>query len=270
LVHIILKSAVVDFPIATMRARSLKNAWLARLRQAAGEANPAVSILRKGKVGGSIVSADTSVESVRALDSVSLELRQGDRLGLIGPNGSGKTTLIRVLAGIYGLAHGSIEVSGAILPMFDISVGFDGETTGLESIFTRGLMMGLTEKEIQERTDEIVSFSELGDYIHLPIRTYSSGMMLRLMFSIATSVRGDIVLMDEWIAVGDEDFRGKANARLDDLTASAGILVIASHDPGILRRLCNKALRLEGGQARDFGPIEDVLARASADRTEAA
>jgi len=261
LVHILLKDATVDFPIATMRARSLKNAWLARLRRAAGAEVVAEGPAQKGSVGGNIVGTSTSIESVRALDSINLELKQSDRLALIGPNGSGKTTLIRLLAGIYGLAHGSVRVSGTILPMFDISVGFDGESTGLESIYTRGLMMGLTEKEIRDRTEEIVAFSELGDYVHLPIRTYSSGMMLRLMFSIATCVKGDIVLMDEWIAVGDESFRGKANARLDELTKTAGILVIASHDPAILKRLCNRALRLESGQVKDFGEVGEVLAR---------
>jgi ABC-2 type transport system ATP-binding protein/lipopolysaccharide transport system ATP-binding protein len=263
LVQIILKDVTVDFPIATMRARSLKNRWLSMIRHVASAEAITSRVLSKPGVGGRIVASSSAVESVRALDSISFDLHTGDRLGLVGPNGAGKTTLIRLLAGIYGASSGSMLVEGQLVPMFDISIGFDGEATGLENVYIRGLMMGLSESEIRARTDEIVEFSGLADYIHLPIRTYSSGMLLRLMFSIATSIRGDIVLMDEWIAVGDESFRAKANERLDELTAKAGILVIASHDPGILRRLCTKGLRLEAGQVMDFGPIEDVLSRST-------
>ena len=145
--------------------------------------------------------------------------------------------------------------------MFDIGIGFDHEATGYENIFLRGMMMGLTRRQIADRTDEIAAFSELGEYLDLPLRTYSAGMTLRLMFSIATSVGGDIILMDEWISVGDESFQSKAQKRMLDVTGKAGILVIASHDPNTLLQHCNLGMRLEKGRVADFGPIEKVLGR---------
>ena len=235
----------VDFPIASLKARTIKNVVLAKARS----------------VGGSVVTQDDQTRVVRALDQVSFTLKDGDRLGLLGSNGSGKTTLIRVLGDIYTPTAGSVLIEGSQLPMFDIGFGFDPEASGYENIFMRGLLMGLTAKEIGERTDAIAAFSELGPYLELPIRTYSAGMLLRLMFSIATSVDGNIVLMDEWIAVGDAEFKAKANAKLREITERAGILVIASHDDGILRSMCNLGLHLEAGRVVSFGPLEEVIAR---------
>jgi ABC-2 type transport system ATP-binding protein/lipopolysaccharide transport system ATP-binding protein len=247
LARIITDDISVDFPIASLRARSLKNILLSRA----------------SSIGGRVVDAGTSVAVVRALDGVSFELNDGDRLALIGHNGSGKTTLIRALSDIYAPTRGRIRIEGRRVPLFDINLGFDDESTGYENIYIRGLIMGLSERAIAEKTREIAEFSGLGQYLDLPIRTYSSGMVLRLMFSIATAAEGDIVIMDEWIGVGDADFRTKANDGLRAMTERSGILVLASHDFALLRGLCNLGLHLEAGRIRSFGAIEEVLAQAA-------
>src|SRR5258706_9070764 len=221
----------------------------------------AVAVEKARSIGGRIVSEGSNVTVVRALDQVSFTLGKGDRLGLVGPNGAGKSTLIRVLADIYAPSAGTIERRGTLIPMFDIGIGFDQEATGYENIALRGMMMGLSRREIAARTDEIAAFSELGEYLDLPLRTYSAGMTLRLMFSIATSVAGDIILMDEWISVGDESFQNKAQKRMLEITGKAGILVIASHDPNTLLQHCNLGMRLEKGRIFVFGPIGTVLNR---------
>ena len=218
-----------------------------------------VAVAKARAIGGKIVNDGSHISVVRALDQVSFTLGRGDRLGLIGPNGAGKSTLIRVLADIYAPSSGKIVREGTLIPMFDIGIGFDHEATGYENIMLRGMMMGLTRREIADRTEEIAAFSELGEYLDLPLRTYSAGMTLRLMFSIATSVTGDIILMDEWISVGDESFQNKAQKRMLEITGKAGILVIASHDPNTLRQHCTLGMRLEKGRVVDFGPIEKVL-----------
>lgn len=199
---------------------------------------------------------------VRALDHVSFDISDGDRLGLIGHNGAGKTTLLRVLGGVYAPTSGTVLLSGDVLPMFDLATGFDEESTGYENIVIRGMMSGLKRNEINALMPKIAEFSELDDYLNMPLRTYSSGMRLRLMFSIATSVTGDIVLMDEWISVGDQPFQEKAQARMLELTRDAGILVIASHSEGTIRSTCNKVLRLDHGAITGFGPVNEVLAEA--------
>ena len=156
-----------------------------------------------GRVGGEILSgASSSVTLVQALRGITFELNPGDRLAIVGHNGAGKTTLLRVLAGIYYPTMGSIECVGRRMPLTDIGVGQDDEATGYEMIFIRGLMLGLKTAEIEAKIDEIAEFSELGEFLHLPIRTYSSGMTVRLFFSIAKSIAADIILMDEWLAAG--------------------------------------------------------------------
>jgi ABC-type polysaccharide/polyol phosphate transport system ATPase subunit len=242
---IVVENLTIDIPVLSIRARSLRTVAVATARA----------------IGGNIVNSGSHISVVRALDQISFTLGKGDRLGLIGPNGAGKSTLIRVLADIYAPTAGKVELHGTLIPMFDIGMGFDHEATGYENIFLRGMMMGLTRREIAARTDEIAAFSELGDYLDLPIRTYSTGMTLRLMFSIATSVAGDIILMDEWITVGDESFQNKAQKRMLEITGKAGILVIASHDPNVLLQHCNLGMRLEKGRIVDFGPIGTVLNR---------
>ncbi len=225
---IVVENLTIDIPVLSIRSRSLRTIAVAKARA----------------IGGKIIDSGSHISVVRALDQVSFTLGRGDRLGLIGPNGAGKSTLLRVLADIYAPSAGRVERRGTLIPMFDIGIGFDQEATGYENIMLRGMMMGLTRREIVARTEEIAAFSELDAYLDLPLRTYSAGMTLRLMFSIATSVAGDIILMDEWISVGDESFQGKAQKRMLEITGKAGILVIASHDPKV-----------------DFGSIEKVLNR---------
>lgn len=169
-------------------------------------------------------------------------------MGLSGHNGSGKSTLLRVLAGVYEPTSGSIDVRGRIASLLDISIGMDGESSGIENIYLRGILLGLSKKEIQRKVDEIVDFSELGDFIDLPIRTYSSGMWMRLAFSIATSIDADILLMDEWLSVGDADFVKKAEERLRHIVKKTPIIVIASHSLEVLNEVCNRRITLEGGR----------------------
>jgi ABC-2 type transport system ATP-binding protein len=233
----------IEFPVAPPNARSFRH----------------LALRTASRVGGKVLKNEGSFRFVQALDDVSFTLRHGDRLGLLGHNGAGKTTLIRVLAGIYEPTRGSLRMVGRNVPMFDIGLGMDEEATGYENIRIRGLILGLTPEEIEERIAEITEFAELGDYLELPIRTYSSGMLLRLVFSIAASIHGDIILMDEWIAVGDAQFRKKTHDRLQKITEQSGIVVLASHDHGLLRDTCNLGLHLEGGRVRAFGPLDDVL-----------
>lgn len=180
-------------------------------------------------------------------------------LAIIGANGAGKTTLLRVLAGIYHPTAGS--VAGRCLSLFDLSAGFDEEATGYENIMRRGLVIGARRAEIDARRAEIAEFTELGDRLDLPLRTYSSGMMLRLILAVATAVEGEIVLLDEWIGVGDQQFRKKARQRLDEIVARAGVLVLASHDVELIKSTCNRAILLEQGQITAAGTTDEILGR---------
>jgi lipopolysaccharide transport system ATP-binding protein len=165
----------------------------------------------------------------------------------VGHNGSGKTTLLRVLAGAYEPVSGSIAVSGRVASMLSIILGMDPESTGYENIFLRAAIMGLKPRDVPPLVEEICEFSELGDYVDMPVRTYSTGMSMRLAFAISTSVPADIILMDEWLAVGDKDFRAKAQQRLRRMLDQAKILVLASHDERLIRDNCNRIMRLEHG-----------------------
>ena len=242
MVSITLENIGVDFALYHGSARSLKK-----------------SVLRT-TVGGLIGNrAQDDRKVVRALTNVSLSVTDGDRLALIGQNGAGKSTLLRVLAGIYRPTAGKIFVQGRRVPLFDIALGADEEATGRENIVLRGLLMGLTRTEIDERIDEIGEFSELGDFLDLPTKTYSSGMMLRLLFSIATSLGSEILLMDEWIAAGDEKFLARANQRLHGLIEQSNILVLASHSAELLRSICNRAVLLNAGGIVATGTVDEIL-----------
>lgn len=240
---ILLRGVSVEFQIYSADSRSLKKQLLSRPGRAG----------RLQDQGGHIV--------VRALDNVDLELQRGDRLALVGRNGAGKTTLLRVLAGVYEPNHGLAEFDGRVTPLFDIGLGIEPDATGLENIFLRGALLGLRKRELERIVPDVAEFTELGDYLHMPVRTYSSGMALRLAFGISTAVSPEILLMDEFITVGDEAFMRKAGERMTRLVNRAAIIVLASHSADILARLCNKALWLDAGRVRAMGSLGEVLAK---------
>lgn len=238
---ITLAGVSVAFPLYSAGARSIKKHLFA---------------LGTGRVLGQ----GDGVLVVQALKGINLELRDGDRVGLIGRNGAGKSTLLRVLTGVYAPAAGRLEWSGRIASLLDIGFGMEAEGTGYENIIVRGLLLGLSRAEIAARIDDIAAFTELGDHLHLPIRTYSSGMLLRLAFGVSTAVDPEILLLDEVVGVGDEGFMKKAEARMQRMMSTARILVLASHSQELLRRTCTKGLYLVDGGVRFFGPIEAALA----------
>jgi len=240
-VSIRLHQVNLDLPIFDVSAQSLKK-----------------RVMRLGR-RNRIAEDSTGVVVVRSLDGVSLELQPGDRLGLIGHNGAGKSTLLRVLAGIYPPTAGTVEVEGRAVPLLDINLGMDDQSTGRQNIRLRGLLLGMSDAEIRAKTQDIADFTELGDYLDLPLRTYSSGMRLRLAFAIATAVDAEILLLDEVIGVGDASFQDKAARRLEQLHARAEIVVLAIHNPDVIRKTCNKALWLERGKLRSFGDAQTVL-----------
>jgi len=201
-----------------------------------------------------------SVRELRPLiRGMSFEFRAGDRIGLIGQNGAGKTTLLRLLAGALVPSVGTLEVSGETQNLLNISMGMQPEATGLENIYLRGYSAGLTGQEIKERIPDILEFSELETVIHDPVRTYSSGMQLRLAFAVATSVKAEILLLDEWISAGDRFFVERSKERLLDHIHSSEILVFASHTPTMLQELCSRGLVLKQGKIIFDGDIEAAL-----------
>lgn len=238
-----LRNVSVSFPIYSAGSRSLKNRLL------------------MARTGGSVRSVPSSnkVNLVEALQDINLQVRQGERIGLIGHNGAGKTTLLRVLAGIYEPTSGAVDISGRTAPLFDISLGMDPESTGYENIVLRGLFLGMSRGEIRARTDEIADFTELGEFLDLPIRTYSAGMKMRLAFAVSTSVAPEILLLDEGIGAGDAAFMEKANKRLDEFTRKVDIIVLSSHSEHLIRNMCSKSLLMERGRVVDFGETEAVL-----------
>ncbi|MEN0653311.1 MULTISPECIES: ABC transporter ATP-binding protein [Hyphobacterium] len=216
------------------------------------------SALSKIALGGRIGDGLGGV-GVTALEGVNLELFNGDRLGLIGPNGAGKTTLLQVMASILPPTSGRVVVEGRISSLLSIHTGLDQECSGLQNIRDRARHMGCTEGEIRRQFDDIAEFSELGDYLHLPMKTYSAGMRLRLAFAIATAFEPEVLILDEWISAGDAQFQKKAQARLSDLIERAGIFAFASHNRSLQSSFCTKGLVLEKGRPVFFGPINEAL-----------
>jgi lipopolysaccharide transport system ATP-binding protein len=198
--------------------------------------------------GGILAKDAANRVVVRALDNLNFEFAEGDRVGLIGNNGSGKSTLLQVLAGIYEPVSGQLKVDGRITSMLGISLGMDAEVTGVENIYLRGQLMGLSRRQIDTMVDDIADFAGIGDFLNLPLRTYSSGMAMRLAFAVATSVDADIILMDEWLSVGDAEFVNKAKAKLTQMLGKARLVVIASHNHAMIKDQCNIILTLEHGR----------------------
>jgi ABC-type polysaccharide/polyol phosphate transport system ATPase subunit len=196
---------------------------------------------------------------VRALDGIDLRLRDGDRIGIIGHNGAGKSTLLRLLAGVYPPTRGERVVDGRISSLFDITLGFEMESTGWENINYRSFLMGETPKSIAPRKHEIADFSELGNFLNMPVRYYSAGMLVRLAFAISTAIEPEILLIDEVFGVGDLAFQQKAQVRMDQMAKTARIVVMISHDMEILARLCKTGVWMDHGKVRQIGPIVDVI-----------
>jgi len=234
-----LRDVSIAFPIFSSHTRSIRTAVLSRL-------------------GGSL-SAHNDTVIVRALQSISLDLIDGDRLGLVGSNGAGKTTFLRVISRVYPPLTGEAVIEGKVSSFTDIGLGMEPEATGWQNIIFRCVFLGLTFAEARALAPSIGEFCELGPYLNLPVRTYSTGMFLRLAFAISTSVQPDIVVMDEMIGAGDQSFIEKAQKRIGNLLERTRILVLASHSRPIISRFCNKALWLDHGQVKMLGPVDDVL-----------
>ena len=241
MVEIKLNNVSVDIPIYDVGSASFRQMVLSRT------------------VGGRFAQSGAHIK-VNALKDISFEAHDGDRIALVGTNGSGKSTLLRVLSEVYPPTSGSVTVRGRVSPMFDATLGMTMDATGYENIWICGRLWGLTPSQITSSIDNIVEFTELGDYLKVPVRTYSTGMMLRLAFAIATVREPEILLLDEIIGVGDATFFAKAFTRLQNVVARSRILFVASHADEILRQLCEKAIWLDHGSLVAYGDIDSVFA----------
>lgn len=241
MVAITLSNVGVDIPIYDVSRASLRKALIGRT------------------VGGRFGEAGSHV-IVGALKNIDFEARDGDRIGLIGENGSGKSTLLRVISRVYPPTNGTVSIVGDISPMFDATLGMSMDATGLENIRIAGTIWGMTAAQIKGNIDDIAEFTELGDFLKVPVRTYSTGMLLRLAFAIATARQPEILLIDEIIGVGDKVFFDKAFKRLQLLVERSRILMVATHMDDIVRRLCNKVVWLSHGRLVDYGNVDQVLA----------
>lgn len=240
--NITLHNVSLDFPIYGSSSKSFKN-----------------SLIRLSTGGIISKSPHDTILTVKALDNLNFSLKEGDRVGLIGHNGAGKSTLLRILAGIYEPTAGIIQISGKVTAVLDVMMGLDQESTGYENILTRGVLYHLTLKEIKAKQQEIADFTELGSFLSIPVKTYSSGMMLRLAFAIATSIQPEILILDEIVSVGDASFLEKAKVRMTNMIHSADVVVIASHDVNIIKSFCNKVIILDAGKIMYYGDVEQGL-----------
>lgn len=239
---------------------TLKNVTLAySLGRKRSVGNRRIGSFARSILGGTIATGTDGSTKVYALNNVSLKMKAGDRVALIGHNGAGKTTLLRVLAGILPPDIGSVDVHGRVAPLLNLNFGLDGEATGYDNIVLRSLYLGMSRAEIAQKTQRIADFSGLGDYLNLPMHTYSSGMKARLAFAISSHVTADILLLDEVVATGDAEFFDRARERIEEISDGASILVLASHSNRTLRQLCNKAILLEQGRIEHSGSLDEVL-----------
>ena len=236
-----LRDVCVDFPIYLGSSRSLRKTLL--------------SSTGRGNLG-----TDSSDRiNVRALNGVSFDVVNGERFALVGANGAGKTPLLKVLAGVFEPTQGQFLSAGRISSLLDTSVGLNGDSTGYENIILRGMYMGIHPNEMRQHVPAIAEFTDLGDYLDMPVRTYSAGMMIRLAFSISTYLPPEILIMDEWLTAGDAQFLAKAQRRIEEFVAGSSILVLASHSMELLLKWCTRGVLLHQGRVLTIGPIKDVV-----------
>jgi ABC-type polysaccharide/polyol phosphate transport system ATPase subunit len=224
----------VEYPVYNSRSKSLRSQF-ARI-----------------STGGFIHNESSHVQLITALKDVSFEFHEGDRVGLVGHNGAGKSTLLRTMAGVYTPVSGSVLKRGRIATVLELGAGMDSELSGMENIVRMSMLMGLSEAVIRSKIPDIEEFTQLGEFLQMPIRTYSSGMATRLMFAVATSTEPDILLVDEVFGAGDAEFQEKARDRMEALISSVGIFVFASHDHETLKRYCKRFFRLEHGSMTEI------------------
>lgn len=230
----------LNYPLIGIGSRSLKNQLL-------------------HATTGGIISSGDAIPVINALRDISFSLKEGDRLGLVGHNGAGKSTLLKVLAGIYQPTTGSVKSKGRIVSTLNISLGLEPEATGYENIIIRGLLLGMKRSEINKKLDEIAVFTELGAYLDMPVRIYSSGMATRLAFATVTAMDSDILLMDEVIGASDATFMDKTEKRLKEFMNRSKIIVLASHSDQVIKMFCNKGILLEHGQLISAGSADEVI-----------
>lgn len=240
---ITLQNVSIDFPVYNSRSRGLINTIFGHTRR---EQNR-------------VEAAGMGNVCVHALHDINLALKPGTRVGLIGRNGAGKTTLLRVLSGVYEPTRGVMRQEGKISSLTDIMLGMDMDASGYDNIIMRGIVMGLDRDAATKLIPEVESFTELGEYLQLPVRTYSQGMLLRLAFAVSTSITPDILLMDEMIGAGDASFVKKAQSRIDGLIHGVSILVLASHNESILKSFCDTGIVMKRGRIEHIGGIDDCL-----------
>jgi ABC-type polysaccharide/polyol phosphate transport system ATPase subunit len=237
-----LRDVSVEFPIYQGSSRSLKKVLLASSSR------------------GNLAKDAGDRINVRALSGVSFDIGDGERFALLGANGAGKTTLLKVMAGVFEPTQGRFISSGRVSSLLDTSVGLNGDATGYENIILRGMYMGIHPGEMRGHAAAIAEFTELGDYLDMPVRTYSSGMMIRLAFSISTYTPPDILIMDEWLTAGDAQFLAKAQRRIAEYVDRSSILVLASHSMQLLEQWCTRGVLLHQGRVHAIGPVKDVIA----------
>jgi O-antigen export system, ATP-binding protein len=235
-----LSSVTVNIPIFNSQGRSLKKTVIGMA------------------TGGKIGLTESGKTIVKTLDNINLEINEHERVGLIGHNGAGKSSLLRVIGKVYEPSSGSALVEGSLGSLIDISLGIDPEATGIENIYLRAALLGIPKKRINAELSELIEFTQLGEFVNMPVRTYSTGMHMRLAFAVSTMIRPDILLMDEWLSVGDQDFQSRAEQRLTRLIKSSNILVIASHSRSLIERCCTRVIWLEHGTIKMDGKPSEI------------
>lgn len=223
----------------------------------------ALSIKKNFLIGfsGGLLKSDPNdkILTVSALNNINLKFSHGERVGLIGHNGCGKTSLLRLLSNIYYPTSGAVSISGETTSLIDINLGIDSEASGIKNLYMRAAILGIKKSNLDSVVNETVEFSGLGEFINLPFRTYSSGMQVRLAFSIATAITPEILIMDEWLTAGDHNFRAKSHKRLLNLINNTNILILASHDHDLISKVCNRVIWLEKGSVKMDGKPKDVI-----------